>query len=627
MTATEPYRIANISGFYGDRISAAHEMVSPSSPLATPVHVLTGDYLAELTMMILLKDRARDENGGYARTFLRQLQEVAKDCARKNIKIVTNAGGLNPAGCADACRRALASADLSAAERDQMRVAHVEGDDILDRLGEIQAAGEELRHLDRDVPLRDLGEDILSANVYLGAFGIVEAMRNGAGVVVTPRVTDASVVVGPAAWNFGWGREDYDQLAGAVVAGHIIECGTQCTGGNYRFFKEIKDLRRAGFPIADMHADGSFVITKHPGTGGEVSVGTVTAQLLYEIQSERYANPDVVVRLDTLRIEQVGEDQVRVWGVRGEPAPEKLKVCMNYQGGFKNSLTMNLTGADHDEKAALAQEQFWGFLAGAKAWEESDESGRSPAEIGRAQFAETAVHFRKGEPFSLLTLAARDPEEKKLSRGFWNAAIEMALASYPGFQMVSSSKRAAEVTIYWPALVGRQFISERVILEDAGGEGAGAVLDIEEPRLPRPVVEIEPVSVGAAGTEDEFYRTDALTADAAFAAAIGGCDGVQGVGLSAFLGGRSGDKGGNCNVGVWARSVPAYHWVLEHLTPDWFREAYPEARDLVIDRYELPGLLAVNFVVRGLLGEGVSASLRPDPQAKMVAEELIATVL
>ncbi len=670
--STDVFRVANCSGFYGDRLSAAREMVMPRHPEARPIDCLTGDYLAELTMMILLKDRNHEPGGGYARTFPRQLSEVAAACAHSGIKIVTNAGGLNPAGCAAACRGIVAGLELAADLQSRLLVAHIEGDDILQRLGDLQQRGEEIRHLDRDQPLSELASDVLSANVYLGAWGIVTALSAGAGIVVCPRVTDASVVVGPTAWRFGWQRDDWDQLAGAVVAGHVIECGTQCTGGNYSFFTEMNDALRPGFPIAEMHADGSFVISKHPGTGGQVSIGTVTAQLLYEIQSERYLNPDVVVRLDTIRIEQEGRDRVRVWGVRGEPAPDKLKVCLNAHGGFKNSLTLMVPGLDHEQKARLAEEQFFGFLAGPEAWKEIEsgeigrdgEAGRAgqvhldggskespqsrtPAMIGRARFAQTAAHFRPGDPFSLLTLAARDSDQKALSRGFWNAAIEMALAGYPGFHIVQSSREAAEITVYWPALVSREFVSERVLIP-ASPHRTSVSERIEDDMLVLEVVgsspsqrvgvvrpPIEPVPIPKS-SDAEFYRAEATAADPAFRRALTETQDVRvqtipeppGSGqkreplLGDFLGARSGDKGGNCNVGFWARSVPAYQWMLEHLTPESVRRITPEAAELRISRYELPGLLAVNFVIEGLLGEGVSASLRPDPQAKMVGEEM-----
>ena len=429
-------RVANCSGFYGDRISGAKEMVEGG-----PIDVLTGDYLAELTMLILLKDKAKDAERGYARTFLRQLQQVARTCREKDIKIVVNAGGLNPSGLAEASQRIYDAEGLGGT------VAYIEGDDILGRLDELQGTGETLAHFDRGMPLSDLEEDVLSANVYLGGWGIREALNRNADLVICPRVTDAAVVVGPSAWRFGWQRTDWDQLAGAVVAGHIIECSAQATGGNYSFFHEIDSLKRPGFPIAEMHADGSFVVTKHDGTDGEVSVGTVSAQLLYEVQNERYFNPDVVVRMDTLRLEQEGKDRVRVWGIKGEPAPRELKVCMNYMGGYKNSMTFMLPGLNIDEKAEVAETAFWSHVG------------------GREQFDETMATLRRGgdeghENFALLTISARDKDAEKVGRKFWNAGIEMALANYPGFQTVNSSRSAMGVSIYWPAKVSAEKVQE-----------------------------------------------------------------------------------------------------------------------------------------------------------------------
>ncbi|MDA8285550.1 MAG: DUF1446 domain-containing protein, partial [Actinomycetota bacterium] len=336
-----PLRIANCSGFYGDRLAAAREMVEGG-----PIDVLTGDYLAELTMMILWRARQSDPTAGYAVTFLRQVEEVLGTCLDRGIRIVANAGGLNPAGLAGQVRALADRLGLTA------RVAHVEGDDLLGRIEELQAAGHRLAHLDSGVALAEAGVRPVSANAYLGGWGIAEALAAGADVVVCPRVTDASLVVGPAAWHFGWHRDDWDALAGAVVAGHILECGPQATGGNYAFFEEIPDSRYPGFPLAEVYADGSSVITKHPGTGGAVSVGTVTAQLLYEIGGPRYANPDAVARFDTIRLTQDGADRVAVSEVRGEPAPAEMKVCINYVGGYRNTMTFVITGLDIDAKAA-----------------------------------------------------------------------------------------------------------------------------------------------------------------------------------------------------------------------------------------------------------------------------------
>ena len=307
---TTAVRIANCSGFYGDRVSAAREMVEGG-----PIDYLTGDWLAELTMLILSRTQAKRPGGGYARTFLTQMEEVMGSCLDRGIRVVANAGGLDPTGCAEAIQEVADRLGLAP------RLGVVSGDDLLARLDELIAAGHDFTHLDTGEALGARRAEVVTANAYLGCWGIVEALGQGADIVVTGRVTDAAVVIGPAAHAHGWSRTDWDALAGACVAGHVIECGAQATGGNYAFFTEVPDLRHPGFPLAEIAADGSSVITKHPGTGGELSIGTVTSQLLYEIGSERYLNPDVVARFDTIQLAVDGPDRVRIAPVRGEPAP------------------------------------------------------------------------------------------------------------------------------------------------------------------------------------------------------------------------------------------------------------------------------------------------------------------
>src|SRR3954447_14894513 len=316
-----PLRIANCSGFYGDRFLALREVVSGG-----PVDVVTGDYLAELTLLILFRSRAKDPSRGYATTFLRQLEHVLGEIGDRGISVVVNAGGLAPAACADAVR-ALAER-LGVA----LPVAHVEGDDLLPKINTLHAR---MPNLDTGEPLGD--RTPLTANAYLGAWGIAAALDAGADVVVTGRVTDASLVLGPAAAHFGWARDDWDALAGAVVAGHVIECGPQATGGNYAFFTEVPGLEHPGFPLAELAEDGSSVITKHPSHGGLVSVGTVTAQLLYEIGGPAYLNPDVTARFDTIQLDEVAPDRVRISGVHGVPPPPTAKVCINYEGGHRTT--------------------------------------------------------------------------------------------------------------------------------------------------------------------------------------------------------------------------------------------------------------------------------------------------
>jgi len=576
--SSEVLRVANCSGFYGDRLSAAREMVEGG-----PIDVLTGDYLAELTMMLLFKSKLKDPKLGYATTFLKQLEEIAAECVRRKIRIVVNAGGLNPKGCAEAARAVYAKLGLSAT------VAHVEGDDLMPELAELQKQ-EAFLHLDRGAPLSSLKAPIVTANAYLGAFGIAKALERGADLVICGRVTDASLTVGPAIWKFGWAHTDLDALAGAVAAGHVIECGPQCTGGNYSFFREIEGLEKPGFPIAELHRDGSFVVTKHPGTGGAVTVGTVTAQILYEIASPAYANADVVARFDTLRLSQEGPDRVRVTGTRGQPAPERLKVCINYLGGFRNSMTFVLTGLDIEEKAALAERTIWRALG------------------GRDQFEETHVSLRRSsqpnpdsneEAFSLLTIAVKDSDAKKVGRAFSSRAIEMALASYPGFSMTTPPKDEQPFGVYWPALIAAERVSQRVVMPD------GETIAIPHAAPVALASEIAPSQLSAPLPSGPTQRLP----------------------LGSVCGARSGDKGGNANLGVWVESESAYAWLAQLLTAEKLKELLPETRSLLVQRFELPNILALNFVIHGLLGDGVAASLRADPQAKTLGEYLRAKVL
>ncbi|MGW2173123.1 acyclic terpene utilization AtuA family protein [Streptomyces sp. NPDC001705] len=540
-------RVGNASGFYGDRFDAMREMLTDG-----PLDVLTGDYLAELTMLILGRDRLKNPDAGYARTFLRQLEECLGLAHDRGVRIVSNAGGLNPAGLADAVR---ALADRLGIP---VRVAHVEGDD-----------------------LTAAHPGTLAAHAYLGGFGIAECLRAGADVVVTGRVTDAALVTGPAAAHFGWAATDYDRLAGAVVAGHLLECGAQTTGGNYAFFQD-GDVRRPGFPLAEIHADGTSVITKHDGTGGFVDTGTVTAQLLYETGGARYAGPDVTARLDTVRLTQDGPDRVRVEGVRGEAPPPTLKVGLNRLGGFRNEVAFVLTGLDVEAKAALVREQLEPALGKAAdvRWDlVRTDRPDAPTE-------ETAS--------ALLRLVVRDADQQVVGRALSGAAVELALASYPGFHVLAPPGKGAPYGVFEAVHVPRNTVDHVAVLHDGrrvpvpGAQDTAVPRDVPEPPPPRP-----------------------LPPGPARSAPLG-----------LVAGARSGDKGGDANVGVWARTDDAWRWLAHELTTDRFRELLPETRDLPVTRHPLPNLRALNFVVEGILGEGVAAQHRFDPQAKALGEWL-----
>ncbi|MFF5669953.1 acyclic terpene utilization AtuA family protein [Streptomyces hygroscopicus] len=532
-----------------------------------PLDVLTGDYLAELTMLILGRDRAKDPSRGYATTFLRQLEDTLGLAMERGVRLVTNAGGLNPAGLADAVR------DLAGRLGIGCRVAHVEGDDLLGA--------------------RDWGPGVVTANAYLGGGGIAECLRGGADVVVTGRVTDAALVTGPAAAYFGWAADDWDALAGAVVAGHILECGTQATGGNYAFFTE-HDSRRPGFPLAEIRPDGSSVITKHPHTGGAVTVGTVTAQLLYETAGARYPGPDVTARLDSVRLTQDGPDRVRVHGVRGEAPPRTLKTGLTRLGGHRNEVTFVLTGLDIEAKAALVRDQMEGAM-----------SKRRPAEVrwtlSRTDHPDAAA---QEEASALLRLVVRDRDQAAVGRVISGAAVELALASYPGFHVTAPPGKGSPYGVFEAVYLPADTVPHTAVLPDGSRRAippAPAAAVPEEPvdELPLP----EPV--------DELPLPPPLPPGPTRRAPLG-----------AVAGARSGDKGGSANIGVWVRSADAWRWLAHTLTVDRLRELLPETAPLTVTRHPLPRLRALNFVVAGLLGEGVAAQARFDPQAKAVGEWL-----
>jgi len=604
---TRPVRIANCSGFYGDRAAAAREMVDGG-----PIDVLTGDYLAELTMLILWKARQKDPGAGYARTFLSQFEQVIGTCLDRGITIVTNAGGLSPAGLADRLREIAARLGLAP------KIAHIEGDDLLGRIGELTEAGHVLAHADTGEPLAKAGVTPVTANAYLGGWGIAAALQAGADVVVCPRVTDASLVVGPAAAWHGWSPADLHALAGAVVAGHVIECGPQATGGNYPFLSELPDRRYPGFPIAEVAADGSSVITKHPGTGGLVSAGTVTAQLLYELGEPAYANPDVIAHFDTVRLDPEGPDRVRISGTRGSPPPETLKVALNYLGGYRNTMTMVLTGLDIEEKAARAETMLFDLLGGQERFAEVDvrliRSDRPDAPANEQATAQ-------------LRITVKDPDPAKVGRSFSNATIELALATYAGFHTTTPPTSETAYGVVWPTFVPASVVKHTVVLPD----GSRRVIPPASPDGSTHTVEDLPPATGSTagpalgGPTAEARGTAGPAANAAVAARTTAPESVRPTRrapLGLVCGARSGDKAGNANVGLWTRSPEAYGWLREYLDVARFRELLPEAAGLEVRRYELPNLSALNFVVVGLLGLGVAASTRPDPQAKGLGEYL-----
>ena len=574
-------KIANCSGYYGDKLSAAKEMVEGG-----PIDVLTGDYLAELTMAILFNQRMqRGEDKGYVGTFLKQVKEVAQSCKDKNIKIVTNAGGLNPSSMALEIEKILKELSID------LKVAYIDGDDLMPRITELSNEGELFNNMDKKIPLDESGCQTLTANAYLGAWGIKEALDKGADIVVCPRVTDAAVVIGPAAWKFGWNRTDYDSLAGALAAGHIIECGCQATGGNYSFFKEVPTFDNVGYPIAEIEKDGSFTITKHPGTGGLVSIGTVTAQLLYEISSPAYINPDVIGHFDTLRIEQEGKDRVYVSGCRGSTPPPTHKACINLAGGYRNGMDLVITGLDIEEKAKIFTDALFNSVG------------------GKEQFDDVSINLHRTnkenpnsneEAMATLSISVKSMNPDLVGRLFSAKIIELSLANYPGFFSSGGGKKPGPVIVYWPALVDSKFINEYVHID---GE----------------TIEIIPTS--QMGFEESFYQKNLVEIAPA-------PEGKTDKGpLGSYFGARSGDKGGCANLGVWAKTDLSYSFLYNFLTVEKLKELLPDLNNYEIDRYDLPNIKSLNFYIHGILEDGVSSNNKKDGQAKSLGEYLRAKIV
>ncbi|MCC0097487.1 DUF1446 domain-containing protein [Streptomyces flavotricini] len=558
-------RIGNASGFYGDRFSAFEEMLTGG-----PLDVLTGDYLAELTMLILGRDRLKSPDLGYAKTFLRQLEEGLGLARERGVRIVANAGGLNPAGLADAVRALAAKAGIP------VSVAHVEGDDLM-----------------------PFAEGALTANAYLGGAGITACLRAGADVVVTGRVTDAALVSGAAAWWFDWAPDDHDRLAGAVVAGHVLECGTQATGGNYSFFT-AHDVRRPGFPLAEIAEDGSSVITKHPGTGGVVSVGTVTAQLLYETQGPRYLGPDVTARLDTARLAQTDADRVSISGVVGEAPPATLKVGVTRIGGWRNEVVFVLTGLDIEEKAALVRTQ----LAGALAQVATADWTLARTDHEDAETEETAS--------ALLRLVVRDPSPDRVGRALTSEAIELALASYPGFHVTSPPGPAQPYGVFTSSTVPATAVPHVAVLPNGTRQPVPAVSPAPPASEARGSGDAAPAGSGAEPTDPGRGGAGESPAGQP----------TRRVPLGTLIGARSGDKGGDANIGVWVERDDAWEWLHATLTAEALQTLLPETAGLRVTRHTLPNLRALNFTIAGILGDGVASAHRFDPQAKALGEWL-----
>ncbi|HPF13075.1 MAG: DUF1446 domain-containing protein [Planctomycetes bacterium] len=450
----EMVRVANGQGFWGDSILGAVRLTEEG-----PLDYLTLDYLAEVTMSIMQKLRSRDPKKGYATDFVALIDRILPRMVEKNIKVIANAGGVNPHACKDAIMAVLKKHGQTG-----IGVAVVEGDDILGQLDALMATGEEFRNMDTGELLRTVRSQVTSANAYLGAFPIAQALDQGAQIVITGRGTDPGLVLGPLIHEFGWKTSDLDQLAAGTVAGHIVECGVQCTGGNFTDWKSIPNMAMLGYPIIEAHRDGTFVVTKHDGTGGRVDRATVTHQLAYEMgDPARYITPDVIADFTSFELEEIGPDRVRVRGVRGLPATDTYKVSMSYEDGWKSVGQLTVSGPDALAKARLCSEVVWKRL-------EFDGYTYSPEErlveyVGAGVCHAGMLPADTPEPAEVvLRLGVKGPDREKVAR-FGSELVPLVTSGPPGVTGFAGGRpKATEIIGFWPALMDKSKIETRVTL-------------------------------------------------------------------------------------------------------------------------------------------------------------------
>ena len=594
-------RIGNAGGYWGDDPLALRSQVLG----ADPPEFVTVDFLAEITMSILQKARARDPSAGYARDFVSQIAPLLAAVKDRGITVITNAGGVNPAACARAVFRAAAGTGV------ELTVAVVEGDDLVDRLDTLLADGIPFDNLETGASFAPRRADVLSANAYFGAEPIVRALAHRPDVVVTGRVTDTGITLAPIRHALGWGPHEWDRIAGGIVAGHLIECGVQATGGNFTDWQRVPGLANEGFPVVEVEEDGSFVLTKQPGSGGLVSPAVAREQLLYEMgDPERYLCPDATVDFSGLRVAAAGEDRVLIEGARGAPPPGDLKVSASVRGGFSAHGSLVVGGPDVREKARALEAAFRSRLhADCEAASvpfpaefRVDLAGANAAQRGLADGS------RSDPSEGLVRFAAWSPQREPLQ--VFRKLLPSVILSGPAALAVTGGAPAiSEVVGYWPALVPRDRVPAivRVIRRSAGG--SEAVVAEEEVRFDGPTLPADaPPRPGTDRSPKPGFPESTSMIEAP---------------LGAVAHARSGDKGDAANIGIIGRSDACYAWLREHISEEVVAEWAREVADGRITRYEVPGLWALNFILERALGGGGTRSLLLDPQGKTLAQGML----
>ena len=578
-------RIGNAGGYWGDDLGAMKRQLGGG-----PLDYVTMDFLAEITMSILQRQRKANADLGYAVDFLDQLAECLPIIAKKNVRVISNAGGINPIGMGRKIVEMARKMGL------KIKVGVVYGDDIVNNLYELTAAGERFSNMETGEDFLGVRSRITSANIYLGAEPVVKALEAGCQIVVTGRVTDTGITLAPMIHEFGWAMDDWSKMAAGIVAGHIIECGAQASGGNISDWNDVKSFDNIGYPIIEMSPSGEFVVTKHKNTGGLVSEKTVKEQLVYEMgDPSNYISPDGVARFDTIQLKQIGKDRVKVWGIKGKPEPDFLKVSMSFDDGWKASGEILVSGPDTYEKADTIAKAFWKRL--------NYEYEASLTEmIGSGSIWPDALSPHEPNEI-LLRFGVRDQSYDKVVR-FGKALSTMILSGPAGMAVTGRGRpKPVPVIAYWPALMHRNQVKAKVLTLTTSGKEEFHEISF-------------PVRLHSAPKKSIPTKTKRALPKLPKGK-------TQRVQLRQIAYARSGDKGDTCNIGVLARTPEIYQYLLAYLTPQRVKEFFKGVTHGKVVRYELDNLCALNFLLEESLGGGGTKSLLIDPQGKTLAQALL----
>jgi hypothetical protein len=577
-------RIGNAGGYWGDDLSALKRQLAGGR-----LDYITMDFLAEITMSILQRQKKRYTELGYAVDFLHQIEECLPLLCKKKVRLISNAGGINPIGLGREIVRRAQKLGL------ELKVGIVYGDDIVDSLYELTAAGERFDNMETGENFTGIRSRISSANIYLGAEPVVKALDEGCQVIVTGRITDTGLTLAPMIHEFGWAMDDWDKMAAGIIAGHIIECGAQASGGNISDWKEISSYHNIGYPIIEMEQSGEFVVTKHENTGGAVTEKSVKEQLVYEMgDPANYIGPDGVACFDTIRLRADAKDRVRITGIKGKPEPEFLKVSMSYENGWKASGMILVSGPDIEEKASVISDIFWSKLG-------YDFDKTRTELIGSGTIWPDALdHCPTDE--ALLRFSVRDQSEEKV-RQFGIALSTLILSGPAGMAVTTTGRpKPSRVIAYWPALIHRSRVKAKVL--SIGTDGREKFFEINFPvRFAAPPEEIKTQKPALRPKVPGGRKQEVLLRKLCYA--------------------RSGDKGDTCNIGVLARSSKIYDWLVDYLTPQRVKKFFGNIVKGEVIRYRLDNLEGLNFLLHNALDGGGTESLMIDPQGKTLAQALL----